>query len=77
MWEDLSIETREKMEEMGSFSPTVRVSDKMIKGYIGEDQEGQCYMGPEELREQAAAMIEVADWLEKRAMIAAQGGCNE
>jgi hypothetical protein len=57
------------MKEMGGFGPTVGFDAKMIKGYIGEDQEGQCYMGPEELREQACAMNEVADWLERRASI--------
>ncbi len=66
-WLELSQLTRDVMKEMGGFGPTVRASAKMIKGYIGEDQEGQCYMGPEELRDRAKAMIEVAGWLEKRA----------
>jgi len=65
-WEDLSTETLDVMEEMGNFGPTTNPSQKLIKGYIGEDQEGQSYMDCLDLRSHARALNEVADWLDKR-----------
>lgn len=67
-WEDVSEAAREVMEEMGSFSPTVNASHKMVKGYMHDEEGvGKCYFDSADLRRIAAGCTEVADWLDKRA----------
>jgi hypothetical protein len=69
-WEDLSDGARRAMKELGNFGPTVSVDDRLVKGYTFDDESGRCvktYFSPEDLREMAAGMDEVADWLDKRA----------
>jgi hypothetical protein len=61
-WQDLSKETRDIMEELGNYTPTS--AGDMIKGYIGEDQEGQSYLDSKDLRDMAKAFMEVAYLLE-------------
>jgi len=62
-WEELSEATRGWMR-LDNFNPTTRASDKRIKGYLDE---GQVYLCSDELREIAAAYVEVAVWLDLRA----------
>jgi len=62
-WKDLSPETLQVMKDEGNYC--LLGSRKGIKGYIGEEQEGQSYMGSEDLRGIAKAFIEVADFLEE------------
>jgi len=62
--QDISADARETMELIGNFSPTVRVEERMVKGYVDD---GKCYLGSKDLREMSKHFIEVADWLDKRA----------
>lgn len=66
---DISDSTNEWMVELGNFSPTVNVRDKLVKGYMtdGSGDAGRVYFDPSDLRGLAAACLEVADWLENRA----------
>ena len=58
-----SLACAEVLGDLGEFSPTVRVEERMLKGYI----DGKCYYDPGDLRRMAAAFTEAADWLDKRA----------
>lgn len=63
-WEDLSEQTRQIMEDLGDYTPTVRKD--AVKGYIGgPDREGKDYLYPWHLRKMATACIEVAEYLEQ------------
>lgn len=67
-WEDVSEAARNVMKDMGNFSPTVNASQKMVKGYMNdEDGVCKCYFDSNDLRSIAAGCTEVADWLDKRA----------
>jgi hypothetical protein len=69
-WEDLSERAHRVMKELGNFEPTVNVEQKLVKGYMFDDECGhdaKTYFGPDDLRQMAAGMVEVADWLDKRA----------
>ena len=61
-WKDLSKETLEVMKDEGDYC--LLNHGKGIKGYIGEEQEGQSYMDSHDLRKVAKAFIEVADFLD-------------
>lgn len=66
----LSDNAIENLEFLGSFSPTVNPSHKMIKGYLYDGDEGEVgrvYLEPSDLRALASACNEVAEWLEERA----------
>lgn len=63
-WEDLSIDARQWMRDLGEFGPTVHAAKREVKGY-GID--GKTYYTSEDLRGIAAACTEVADWLDRRA----------
>lgn len=68
-WEDVSEAARQTMKELGFFSPTVRVELREVKGYgqWGDDEPGKVYLSAADLRSMAVHMVEVADWLDKRA----------
>jgi hypothetical protein len=70
-WGDVSEKSREKMLWLGHFSPTVRAKDGEIKGYMldADGDGGKTYLTSAELRDLAAACIEVADWLDERKRI--------
>lgn len=61
-WKDLKC--ADVLRELGSYSPTVRVEEKMLKG---SHDGGKSYMDSHDLRELAAACTEAADWLDARA----------
>ena len=63
-WKDLSESARNTMEELGDFGPTVNPSHCLVKGYINEEK---TYWDSNDLRTIAKSLVEVADWLEKRA----------
>ena len=63
-WGNLSEKTRVIMSDLGNYTPTS--NGDMVKGYIGEDQEGQSYLDAGELRDMAKAFIEVAVFLEEK-----------
>jgi len=66
-WNDLSKNTLEQMVFLGSFSPTFRPDEGLIKGYMAdEDGTGKCYLDAADLKRLAEACLEVAEWLEKR-----------
>jgi len=68
-WKDLDEKHRNKMAEIGNFSPTVNVTYKEIKGYT-MDQDGfttKTYWNDKDLRDLAESCIAVADWLDLRA----------
>jgi hypothetical protein len=67
-----TLKCAEVLRELGEFGPTVNPALKELKGYI----DGKCYYDASDLRELAAACIEAADWLERRAAIAAAGGAS-
>lgn len=67
-WEDVSERTRDVMKELGNFGPTVDAIDRAVKGWTYEDGEcGKTYWTSDDLRQIAAACIEAADWLDRRA----------
>lgn len=67
-WSDLTQETRDVMEELGNFKPTNTPKNKQIKGYKQEeDGTVSVYYDSSDLRMVAAACIEVAEFLDKRA----------
>lgn len=76
-WKDLSPNTLACMELLGSFGPTTRHEEGLVKGSMYDPKDGEfskTYLDSGELREMAAACTEVADWLDKRKAAAlAQG----
>lgn len=66
---DVSEDARKTMDELGSFSPTVRVEEKLVKGYMldRDGEAGKTYFSSADLRLMAAHFVEVADWLDRRA----------
>ena len=69
-WQDVSVESRNILKELGNFSPTVNAAHRDLKGYTldADGEPGKCYYSSDDLREIAKACIEAADWLDKRAM---------
>lgn len=68
-WNDVSKEARDTMNELGGFSPTANPGYREVKGYM-VDQDGECgktYWDSNYLRLMAQHLVEVADWLDKRA----------
>jgi len=69
-WEDVSGGARFTMKMLGDFSPTANPAHLMVKGCIyAEDPYDDCrvYWDNRDLRSMASHLIEVAEWLEKRA----------
>lgn len=68
-WGSISENAKNTMSNLGSFGPTTKSNEKLIKGYmVDEDGErGKIYFDSDDLRRMAAGMIEVAEWLENRA----------
>lgn len=73
---ELSESTREEMRLMGDYGPTVNPKNREVKG-VYYDTEEACsfsgYLTSADLRARAAACIEVADWLDRRAATAGGG----
>lgn len=66
---DLSESAKDTMNFMGDFCPTAHTGDKQVKGYmVDDDGGGKVYLTSGDLRQMAADFIEVAAWLEKRAV---------
>lgn len=61
---DISEEALVTMRELGNFGPTVNHGDCLVKGYMNEEK---TYLDSNDLRTMAKSLVEVADWLEKRA----------
>ena len=69
-WEDLSQKTRNVMKELGDFGPTVNAASRELKGATYDADCGgsvKTYWTSDDLRQIAAACLEAADWLDKRA----------
>lgn len=67
-WDDVSEKTRQVMKELGNFGPTVHPQNRELKGYTDDgDGLGKTYWSSDDLRGIAAACVEAADWLDKRA----------
>ncbi len=65
-WEDdVSSECRRWLDFLGDFAPTVNVKYKELKGSLWN--EDCVYLNSEDLRDISNALIEAAQWLEKRA----------
>jgi hypothetical protein len=64
-WTEVSEDTRDWLTRLGNFRPTVSVRDRELKGHLID--EGQTYFKSEDLRGISAALVEAADWLDKRA----------
>lgn len=65
---DIGSLTQTWMKFLGNFGPTVHEQERMLKGYMHDDEGGgKVYLDAGELRELAAACNEAADWLDKRA----------
>lgn len=58
----------EILKIMGDFGPTKNIKEKEIKGTQIDDWNSSysIYINSNELRQYAAGLIEVADWLDKR-----------
>ena len=78
---EVSEGSRAWMRTLGNFGPTVNPIYREVTGYmLGDSAEAEkTYYDSGELRELAAACIEVADWLDKRAELAQskRGGGDE
>ncbi len=67
-WEDVSENTRDTMNMLGDFSPTVHAKKRELKGFIHDEDGGsKTYWDSDDLRQIATACIEAADWLDQRA----------
>ena len=68
-WADVSEEARDWLEMLGNFGPTNAVKLRELKGCVHSDhgEDGRVYVASRDLRNIAAACIEAADWLDKRA----------
>lgn len=68
-WNELPQETRDWMEFIGDFRPTSRMDSRQLFGFFGDDWgcDNDQVIDANQLRELAAACIEVADWLDRRA----------
>lgn len=52
---------------LGHFRSTKKKADKLVKGWMwAEDGAELFYLGPEDLKELADGLYEVASWLEER-----------
>jgi hypothetical protein len=63
-WSELDKETLGWMDELGNFSPTVKIEDKQLKGHTDE---GKTYYCSSDLRQLAKACLDAANWLDERA----------
>ena len=68
-WEDLSDNAKEIMLNLGGCLPTETPSDRWVEGWANGRYGETVTIGYSShyLREMAAACLEVADWLDKRA----------
>lgn len=68
-WNELTPDTLEIMQDLGNFTPTSRIQDKLVKGYTYDDngEGGKTYWSSDHLRDIVNACIEVADFLDERA----------
>lgn len=64
-WTDVSENARDWLKMLGNFAPTVHAKNRELKGCLAD--EGRTYFDAGDLRNIAAACIEAADWLDKRA----------
>ena len=71
-WTDVSKDARDWLEMLGNFGPTVRASQRELKGCVNSDhgEDGRVYLNSDDLRKISAALVEAADWLDKRAAVA-------
>lgn len=69
MDDGLSENAAETLRKIGNFSPTANAADREVKGYAewGSDEPGKVYLSSKQIREFAAGLTEVADWLDARA----------
>ena len=64
---------QETLEFLGSFGPTVKETDCMIKGYMSDDEGvGKVYLHSTALRNLAEDLNSIAQWLDERATKAEQ-----
>lgn len=64
----LSNDASSAMKICGEAGPTVNIKDKMVKGYLRDDEgSSKAYWNSDDLRALATGMNEVADWLDERA----------
>jgi hypothetical protein len=68
-WEDLSDNAKEIMLDLGNLLPKETPSDREVEGWVCGEFGETVTIGYSShyLREMAAACLEVADWLDKRA----------
>lgn len=64
-WKDISEKSRDIMSRLGGYTPVSNRKDARVMGWVCDVE--KVYWSSEILREIAAAYIEVADWLDKRA----------
>ena len=69
----ISKEAESTLELIGDFGPTVHAEDRRIKGWVHSEDGGRDkhYLDADQLREMAKHLVEVADWLDKRAALPA------
>ena len=70
-WLDLSDEAHEAAQAIGNAGPTVNVQDKQLKGYVfdADGGGGKEYYSAATLRLYAKGLAEIADWLDRRALL--------
>ena len=68
-WTEVSEDARDWLKMLGGFGPTVHAKQRELKGCLHSEygEDGRTYLDAGDLRNIAAAMIEAADWLDKRA----------
>ena len=68
-WNDVSEDARDWLGTLGGFGPTVHAEQRELKGYLhcSDGGDGRTYFDSDDLRKIAAACIEAAEWLDKRA----------
>lgn len=70
-WQEVSERARETMELIGKYGPTNTAAWREVKGWCLDDdgEPIKCYLTAAELRLMAVDLVEVADWLDKRAEV--------
>jgi hypothetical protein len=75
---ELTEREQDTLEFLGNFHPTVTVQDRMVKGYMADDEGvGKVYLSSQDLRKMAEDLESVAEWLDWRAYLAEHLGPGE
>ena len=69
-WTEVSERARETMDLIGKYGPTITAEHRQVRGWSLDDEGDpvKCYLTAADLRLMAVDLVEVADWLDARAI---------